>query len=63
MVSQSYRRVVHLLTPVQSRIGSLFYQSGGPGYQGTDKVAHIETGATKWGDDLLDQFDLIGVGM
>ncbi|XXH01478.1 hypothetical protein Hte_007838 [Hypoxylon texense] len=45
----------------ESRIGSLFYQPGGPGYQGTDKVAHIETGATKWGDDLLDQFDLIGV--
>ncbi|KAI0381469.1 alpha/beta-hydrolase [Hypomontagnella monticulosa] len=45
----------------ENRIGNLFYQPGGPGNPGTDKVVHVETGATRWGDDLLDNFDLIGV--
>lgn len=52
-----------MLTLAQNRIGNLLYQPGGPGNPGTNKVVQVETGATRWGDDLLDNFDLIGVGM
>ncbi|KAI2471110.1 alpha/beta-hydrolase [Annulohypoxylon bovei var. microspora] len=45
----------------ENRIGNLFYQPGGPGIQGTLKVAHVETGEVRWGEDLLDHFDLISV--
>ncbi|KAI1452167.1 alpha/beta-hydrolase [Annulohypoxylon moriforme] len=47
----------------ENRIGNLFYQPGGPGMQGTQKVAEVESGQTRWGDDLLDRFDLISVDL
>ncbi|XDG05418.1 hypothetical protein ABKA04_005033 [Annulohypoxylon sp. FPYF3050] len=45
----------------ESRIGNLFFQPGGPGIQGTFIISQADSGQMKWGEDILDRFDLIGV--
>ncbi|KAI1087980.1 alpha/beta-hydrolase [Rostrohypoxylon terebratum] len=47
----------------QSRIGNLFFQPGGPGIQGTYIISQAASGQMKWGEDILDHFDLIGVDL
>ncbi|GAA2540706.1 alpha/beta hydrolase [Pseudonocardia hydrocarbonoxydans] len=55
--------VRHRATDPAQRIGSLFYNPGGPGGPATDSVRMIDTaaGTGPWSPELLARFDVVGM--